>query len=348
MAENVPQAGRIGGLNLRNIILLLLVLLIFLFITGVVSPLALFDTILLRPMLNFLTLTSGYLFNSFGLAIIVLTILIRVLTWPLFMKQIRSTKAMQAIAPKMKELQKKYAKDKDRLNQETIKLYKEHGVNPLGCAFPMLIQFPIWIGLYQAVIQGVGIAPENLAGLSKQLYSWAPIQEQVPLNSHFLWLDLANGDIFIAIMVAASMWALQKMSAAPTDDPTQQTTGRMMLWLMPLMFGFFALTLPSGLSLYWIFTNLLSMAVQYRVTGWGGLSMPTLASIRGGGTQPSSPSVLRGGASKSVERGGEAGAESDVAEEGEEVTTAEDVSSRRKKVRHGKHRDKRKIRRRSR
>ena len=348
MAENVPKAGRTSGLNIRNLILLLLVLLIFLFITGVVSPLDLFDIILLRPMLNFLTLTSGYLFNSFGLAIIVLTILIRLITWPLFMKQVRSTKAMQALAPKMKELQKKYAKDKERLNQETIKLYKEHGVNPLGCAFPMLIQFPIWIGLYQAVIQGVGIAPENLAGLSKQLYSWAPIQEQVPLNDNFLWLDLASGDIFIAIMVAASMWALQKMSTAQTDDPTQQTTGRMMLWLMPLMFGFFALTLPSGLSLYWIFTNLLSMAVQYRVSGWGGLSIPSLASIRGGGKQLLGPSVVRGGAQKSVERGGEAGAESDIAEEGEEGITAEDMSSRRKKVRHGKHRDKRKVRRRSR
>ncbi|UCC59572.1 MAG: membrane protein insertase YidC [Dehalococcoidia bacterium] len=348
MAENVPQARRTSGLNIRNLILLLLVLLVFLFITGVVSPLALFDTILLRPMLNFLTLISGYLFNSFGLAIIVLTILIRVITWPLFMRQIRSTKAMQALAPKMKELQKKYAKDRDRLNQETIKLYKEYGVNPLGCAFPMLIQFPIWIGLYQAVIQGVGIAPENVVGLSKQLYSWAPIQEQVPLNSHFLWLDLASGDIFIAIMVAASMWALQKMSTMPTDDPTQQSTSRMMLWIMPLMFGFFALTLPSGLSLYWIFTNLLSMAVQYRVTGWGGLSIPSLASIRGGVIRPSGPTVVRGGAAKSVERGEGASTESDISEEGGEVITAEDVSSRRKRVRHGKHRDKRKVRRRSR
>jgi len=348
MAENAPKSGRTSGLNLRNLILLLLVLLIFLFITGVVSPLDLFDTILLRPMLNFLTLASGYLFGSFGLAIIVLTIIIRVLTWPLFMRQVRSTKAMQAIAPKMKELQKKYAKDKERLNQETIKLYKEHGVNPLGCAFPMLIQFPIWIGLYQAVIQGVAISPENLAGLSKQLYSWAPIQEQVPLNDNFLWLDLANGDIFIAILVAASMWALQKMSAAPTDDPTQQTTGRMMLWLMPLMFGFFALTLPSGLSLYWIFTNLLSMAVQYRVSGWGGLSIPSLASIRGGVTRPSGPSSVKGGTAKSIEKGSEAGVKSDVSGEGSEGTTAEDVPSRRKRVRHGKHRDKRKIRRRSR
>jgi YidC/Oxa1 family membrane protein insertase len=348
MAENVPQAGRTRGLNLRNLVLLLLVLLVFLFITGVVSPLSLFDTILLRPMLNFLTLASGYLFNSFGLAIIVLTILIRVLTWPLFMRQVRSTKAMQSLAPKMKELQKKYAKDRDRLNQETIKLYKEHGVNPLGCAFPMLIQFPIWIGLYQAVIQGVGIAPENLAGLSKQLYSWAPIQEQVPLNSSFLWLDLASGDIFIAILVAASMWSLQKMSAAETDDPTQQSTSRMMLWIMPLMFGFFALTLPSGLSLYWIFTNLLSMAVQYRVTGWGGLSIPSLASIRGQVVRPSGPSKVSGGAAKSVGGGEEAGDESDVSEEDGEGTDAGDLSSRRKRVRHGKHRDKRKVRRRSR
>jgi YidC/Oxa1 family membrane protein insertase len=300
-------------------------------------------------MLNFLTLMSGYLFGSFGLAIVVLTVIVRVITWPLFMKQLRSTRAMQTLAPKMKELQKKYAKDKERLNQETMKLYKEHGVNPLGCAFPMLVQFPIWIGLYQAVIQGVGIAPENMVGLSKQLYSWAPIQEAVPLNSNFLWLDLASGDVFIALLVAASMWSLQKMSATQTDDPTQQTTSRMMLWLMPLMFGFFALTLPSGLSLYWILTNLISMVIQYRVSGWGGLSglsIPSLSSIRGGGP-PSRPTGGRV-ASKGGAGGREVGAEDDTTEgESEGVSTGEAASGR-KKVSYGKHRDRRKVRRRSR
>ncbi|MCJ7520916.1 MAG: YidC/Oxa1 family membrane protein insertase [Dehalococcoidia bacterium] len=340
-------------LNYRNIVLLLLVLLVFLFITGVVSPVSLFDTILIRPMLNFLVLLAGYLFGSFGLAIVILTVIVRVITFPLTIKQLRSTRAMQELQPKLKEVQKKYAKDKERLGQETMKLYKEQGVNPLGCAVPMLFQFPIWIGLYQAVIQGLGFSPENLMGLSKQLYSLSAIQEQVPLNSHFLWLDLGSGDIFMAILVAASMWALQKMSQLQTADASQQQMSRMMLWIMPLMFGFMALTFPSGLSLYWVLTNLISMVIQYRVTGWGGLRAPSIATITGGPQKwfgAGGGTVISGAGKKGEEISpdkakGTWDDSSTVEGEGE---AGSDLATQRKRVRHGKHRDKRQIRRRSR
>ncbi|TET76198.1 MAG: membrane protein insertase YidC [Dehalococcoidia bacterium] len=328
----------------RTIILLLLVPLIILLVSGAVSFVGLFDLLLLRPILNFLVLLSGYLFGSFGLAIVVLTVIIRLLTLPLTTRQLHSTRAMQAIQPKVKELQKKYAKDKQRLGEETMKLYKEEGVSPLGCIFPMLAQLPIWIGLYQAVIQGLGIAPENLLGLSKQLYSWAPIQEQVPLNSHFLWLDLGSGDIFMGILVAASMWILQKMSTQPSADPTQQSMSRVMLWMMPLMFGFFALTFPSGLSLYWVLTNLISIAIQYRVSGWGSLRVPSLSSLREGRIlQPAD--TPQGGdiGAPQLE-----GAEADSAVSGRKGAVGAGASSPRKKVRSGKHRDKRKVRRRGR
>ncbi len=162
MSEAMPQSGSKAGINYRNILLLLLVVLIFLFVSGVVSPVGLFDIVLLQPMLNFLVLLSGYLFNSFGLAIVVLTIIVRLLTMPLTMKQLHSTRAMQSIQPKMKELQKKYAKDKQKLSQETMKLYKEEGVNPIGCAFPMLVQFPIWIGLYRRLFKGWELLPKTL------------------------------------------------------------------------------------------------------------------------------------------------------------------------------------------
>lgn len=328
----------------RTIVLLLLVVLIFLFASGAVSLVGLFDLLLLRPILNFLVLLSGYLFGSFGLAIVVLTVIIRLVTLPLTMRQLHATRTMHEIQPKIKELQKKYAKDKKRVGEETMKLYKEAGVSPLGCVFPMLGQFPIWIGLYQAVIQGLGIAPENLLGLSKQLYSWAPIQEQVPLNSHFLWLDLGSGDIFMGILVAASMWVLQKMSTQPSADPTQQSMSRVMLWMMPLMFGFLALTFPSGLSLYWVFTNLISIVIQYRVSGWGSLRVPSVSSLREGRIlQPAD--TPQGGdiGAPQLER-----AEADSAVSGRKGAAGADVSSPRKKVRYGKHRDKRKLRRRSR
>jgi YidC/Oxa1 family membrane protein insertase len=232
-----------------------------------------------------------------------------------------------------------------------MKLYKEHGVNPLGCAFPMLIQFPIWIGLYQSVIQGLGFAPENLVGLSKQLYWFPVIHEQVPLNDHFLWLDLGSGDIFMAVIVGGSMWVLQKMSAPPAaaSDPNQQTMSRMMLWMMPLMFGFFALTFPSGLSLYWAATNLLSIAIQYRMTGWGGLGRPSMDSLRGilGPGRSGGPTVVSGGGGADVAEPRDSGEDGDAVSEGKEAGEVAGPS-RRKRVRHGKHRDKRQVRRRSR
>ncbi|HEY49402.1 MAG TPA: YidC/Oxa1 family membrane protein insertase [Dehalococcoidia bacterium] len=337
----------------RNIVLLILLVLVFLFVGGFVSPIELFDIVILQPMLNFLILLTKVFFGSFGLAIIILTIIVRGVTIPLSLRQIRSTRAMQELQPKLKELQKKYAKDKEKLGPEIQKLYKEHGVNPFGCALPMLVQFPIWIGLYQSVIQGLGYAPENLIGLSKQLYSWSVIQEQVPLDSHFLGLDLGSGSLIMAILVAVSMWILQKMSSSPSADPSQQSMQRMLLWIMPLMFGFFALTFPSGLSLYWLLTNLISILVQYRVTGWGSLRIPSLATLRGGPPGPVRTPASTTGASESG--GSDAGVVASQPEAAGADTTGggkkpvvREASSRRKKVGHGKHRGKRKIRRRSR
>ncbi|HUV52579.1 MAG TPA: YidC/Oxa1 family membrane protein insertase, partial [Dehalococcoidia bacterium] len=170
MAETVP----VRKFNMRRfLIFVIIAVLLFLFVSGVVSPMGLWDNILLEPILNFLILLSKGLLGNFGIAIIVLTIIIRIISYPLMVRQLKSSRAMQAIQPKMKELQKKYAKDKQKLSAETMKLYKEHGVNPIGCVGPMLIQFPIWIALYQAVIQALAYTPENLLGLSERLYSWS-------------------------------------------------------------------------------------------------------------------------------------------------------------------------------
>jgi len=265
------------------------------------------------------------------------------------MKQLQSSKAMQAVQPKMKELQKKYAKDKEQLATETAKLYKESGVNPLGCAFPMLIQFPIWIALYQSVIQALAYTPENLLGLSKQLYSTSVIRSALPLNHHFLWLDLTSGDIFMAIMTAVSMWLLQKMSTQPSADPQQQSMNRMMLWIMPLMFGFFALSLPSGLAVYWVVSNIISMVMQYRVTGWGTLTMPSLPFVKKSTPQPvdNTPAKTEG-TDSTVKKAGKGvalqqkGAEADGAGSEKKEPVGADIISRRRKVRHGKRRGKRK------
>ncbi len=243
---------------------------------------AIWDLVILSPMINIVIVLSHYLFNSFGLTIIVLTIIIRAVMYPLTLKQLHATKAMQSIQAEMAELQKKYAKDKRKLAQEQLALYKKSGMNPAGCLLPMLLQMPVWIALYQSIIRVLAVAPEDFLNLSKHLYtSWPMVFTQVPLESRFLWLDLAVPDrwMLLPILVGGTMWVQQKMTTMPTTDPKAQSQAQMMLWMMPLMFAFLTIQFPSGLALYWIASNVISIAMQYMVTGWGGL-LPTKAGKR--------------------------------------------------------------------
>ena len=131
------------------------------------------DVILLQPTINVLIALSHFLLNNFGITIIILTLIIRFILLPLTLKQLRATKKMQDLQPKIAELQRKYAKDKQALAQEQMRLMKESGVSATGCAIPMLIQFPIWIALYQAIILALAAHPESLLNLSRYLYDWA-------------------------------------------------------------------------------------------------------------------------------------------------------------------------------
>jgi len=230
-------------------------------------------------MINGLVSLSGVLSDNFGLTIIILTIIIRTVMLPLTLKQLRASRSMQEIQPRVAELQKKYSRDKQKLAEEQMKLYKESGVSPAGCAVPMLIQFPIWIALYQSIIRVLAVTPEDLLELSKLLWSWPAVYATLPLDNHFLWFNLVSPNLPVAILVAVTMWLSQKMVSPNTNDPQQKAQSQMMLWMMPLMFAFIAMSLPSGLALYWIVSNLYSMITQYFVIGgWGGLS-------RGGGQQ---------------------------------------------------------------
>ena len=235
------------------------------------------DQFILGPMVNSLVFLYVIFFDNFGLSILLFTVIIRLVTLPLTLKQIRMTRGMSQLQPMVKELQRKYAEDKARLSKETMALYKAQGVNPLGCLGPMFIQMPIWIGLYQGIIQTLPSQPERLIGLSQKLYSWLPlVNEAVPLNSKFLWLDLALGpgeqsDFLFPALVGLSMWAVQKMAMVPSADARQAQTNTMMLWMMPLMLTFFSFQLPSGLALYWVASNLIQIGIQYFITGWGNL-----------------------------------------------------------------------------
>ena len=184
---------------------------------------------------------------------------------------------MTTLQPKMKEIQERYGGDRSRISQETMKMYKEAGVSPLGCVGPLIIQLPILIGLFRVLIQVLPTNPDDLVGVADRLYAWVtfvPIHQAAPLNDRFLWLNLAEPDptnIVLPVLVAASTWVQQKMTMTPSIDPRQQSTQNMMLWMMPIFLGEFWLGWPSGLPLYWIVSNAVGIGIQYFITGFGPL-----------------------------------------------------------------------------
>lgn len=240
----------------------------------------LWDTFLQNPMINVMIVLNNLLFGNFGLAIVAFTIIMRVVTWPLMSKQLKASREMAKLQPRLQEIQKKYS-DPRRRQEETMRLYREAGINPAGCLLPMLIQMPIWIALYNTIRHSLGSTPEALIDLSQRLYPWSYIQHAVPLENHFLWLDLARPDstFILAILVGLSMYVQQKMSTVPTTDPRQQSMNNSMLFMMPLLFGYFTITVPSGLALYWAISNIMGIILQYVLFGSGNLTWRSLFSL---------------------------------------------------------------------
>jgi YidC/Oxa1 family membrane protein insertase len=229
------------------------------------------DLIIQQPLINILIVISHFLGGSYGLAIIVLTLIVNLALYPLTMNQLKSSRAMQDLQPKLTELQKKYGKDRQKLAQEQMKLYKESGIKPAGCAITMIIQMPVWVAVYQSIMLALAVAPEGLLNLSRYLYPWHVVYSALPLSNSFLGMSLNAPNPILAILVGTGMWIQQKMSTPPSSNPQQAQQATMMLWMMPLLFAFMALNFPAGLSIYWITSSLFRIVAQYRVTGWGGL-----------------------------------------------------------------------------
>ena len=224
---------------------------------------------LIRPMLNTLLFLYAYLGKSFIVAITAFTVVLRLITSPLQIKQIRSAKHMAALQPRMAELQKKYGGDKSRMALEQQKLYKEAGVNPLGGCLPSLVQFPIWIGLYQSINAILADTPLELMYLGKNVYAgFTAIVSIVPLQSHFLWLNLARPDptpFVLPVLVGGTMWLQQKMMTQPSADPQQASMNQTMEIMMPLMFGYFTTQFASGLALYFVISNVIGIVMQWAI-----------------------------------------------------------------------------------
>jgi YidC/Oxa1 family membrane protein insertase len=235
------------------------------------------DTLIINPMVNIL-LIIYMLVGNFGIAIILFTILIRLITHPLSVQQIKSGQKMQEMqrSKEYQDLQKTYKDDKTKLQQAQMKLYQEKGINPMGSCLPTLIQFPIIIGLYQAIIRVLGGSPIQLSDLYNHVYPFVPIAKLVPINNQFLWMDLSQpervyifgiGIPLLAIIVVATTW-LQSRLMTPTGQPGEQgaqMTQAMNLY-MPLLMGYLALTFAAGLSLYFVTSNLVTIG-QYAVMG---------------------------------------------------------------------------------
>lgn len=251
-------------------------------------------------MLNALLGLYGILGDQFWLAIIFFTVIIRVVMTPLMLPQQRSAKKMQELQPQLQEIQKKYGKDREKLSQEQMRLYKEAGVNPMGGCLPMLVQFPIWIGLYQSIIQALGHQPLQLLGLAKNIYPIALFQgiwTSVPLNRYFLGMDLSltpqqlGGLTFaLPVLVALTSWLQSKMTTPPSSGDGQAAgMSQSMTMMMPLMFGFFSLNFATGLSFYFIISNIIGIVTQGFISGWEGLMVWknfSLSNLLGGGAKP--------------------------------------------------------------
>jgi YidC/Oxa1 family membrane protein insertase len=224
----------------------------------------LFHVIIYQPIYNALI----FLYNiipghNLGWAIIVLTIVVRVILYPLAKKQIESQKKMQDIQPEIKKLQEKYKKDKEKQGRELMNLYKEKGVNPASGCLPLVIQIIFIIALYRALAAGINFSE------CKDLYSFVTCPSAIGTN--FLGiLDLAKPNIVLAVLTAAAQYFQTKMMmgtmpAAPTvgKGDFSQVMNKQMLYLGPLLTLFIGAKFPAGLLIYWLVMTLFMIGQQY-------------------------------------------------------------------------------------
>ena len=227
------------------------------------------DFLIYNPLTNIMLLIYDVLFKNYALAIIVLTALIRLLTMPLTSRQQEASIKMQALQPKIKELQEKYKSEPKKLQEETRKL----GFNPLGGCLPLIIQFPVLIGLYTAIQRSLAFNPLSLLELGKHLYAFPPfnhLSSLMPIDSMLLGvLDMATVpnylsiSVIIPLLVVGTTWLSNKMMMTPATDAQSQQMNQTMGLMMPLMIGFFSLQTPIGLGLYWIVSNMIGVGQYY-------------------------------------------------------------------------------------
>ena len=230
-------------------------------------------------MINIMIFIYGLVGHNFGIAIILFTILVRLVTWPLNAQQMKGAAAMQELQNDKEWLaiQKKYEKDREKLSQEQMRIYRERGINPFGSCLPTLIQFPILFTLIPSITYALGSTPLSMLKLSRSLYAFQDVLSLVPLNSKFLGMDLGLPErtaLFglsiplLAIIVGLTTYVQSKLTMPVSANPNDQSaaTSKMMSIYMPVMLYFFSVNYASGLSVYFVVSNVLSI-IQYARMG---------------------------------------------------------------------------------
>jgi YidC/Oxa1 family membrane protein insertase len=264
------------------------------------------NAFLVYPLINLLVL-ADYFVHDFGLAVVIVTVAIRLALYPVFRAQVRSSRAMQELAPAMNDIKKKHGNDRARLQQEQMKLYKERGINPVGGCLPMLVFFPVLFAMYAAFQQVGGLTGAHALTIQELkdhvLWAFIPTPENlgandvIDLTAHWLpWVrNLAQPDHVIVLpavggigplpIISALMQLVASIQALPrnppqTDDPTQRTM-QSMTYYLPLITIVFFKDLAAGVFIYYITTTIFQIIQQYFVMGWGQLPrwIPALENI---------------------------------------------------------------------
>ncbi len=228
----------------------------------------LYNVILFQPIYNLLVFFYDVLpFHDMGVSIIIVTLIIKGILFPLTFRSLKSQKEMQEIQPKIKEIQEKYKDDKEKLAAELMNVYKEHNVNPLASCLPLLIQLPVFIALFRALRSGLGEVQADL------LYSF--VSNPGVLDPMFLgFIDLSKISIPFAILAAIAQYLQVKRtmanrpakevrgSAGAQDEDMMASMNKMMLYFMPIMTLVIGSTsLPGGVMLYWLATTVLTIVL---------------------------------------------------------------------------------------
>ncbi len=241
---------------------------------------------------TFLEPSSG---PAWALSIVLLTVFVRLLLFPLFVKQIKSQRRMQELAPRIKDLQKVHKGDRETLNVEMMKLYKDNNANPISGCLPLILQLPVFFALFSVIREfkpgssaRFGLTSEDLAEGGRAKVFGAPLSSAFTSTADFvsgLGGNLTTVKVVAVIMLvtmgATTFWTQRQMMARATvTDPTQQQVQKIMLYVLPLSFAVFGFSFPIGVLLYWLTTNVWSMGQQAYVIKR--MPPPVLGAVAGG------------------------------------------------------------------